>query len=132
MVSFTMTEDQQLLVSTINRYALNDVRKVAHEADETSTPPMNVVNTGWQIGLVPSAIPAELGGLGEMSALTGTLAMEELAFGDLSVAMHVLTPALLAYPVILYGTAEQREMLLPLCMEADLAPLTAALLEPGI
>ena len=63
MVSFTMTEDQPLLVSTINRYALNDVRKVAHDADETSTPPMNVVNTGWQLGIVPSAIPAELGGL---------------------------------------------------------------------
>ncbi len=132
MVSFTMTDDQQLLVSTINRYALNDVRKVAHEADETSTPPTNVVNTGWQIGLVPSAIPPELGGLGELSALTGALAAEELAFGDLSVAMHVLSPALLAYPVVLYGTAEQRESLLPLCLEADIAPLTAALLEPGI
>ncbi len=132
MVSFTMTGDQQLLVSTINRYSLNDVRKIAHEADEASAPPMNVVNTGWQIGLVPSAIPAELGGLGELSALTGALAAEELAFGDLSIAMHVLTPALLAYPVVLYGTAEQRESLLPLCLEADIAPLTAALLEPGI
>ncbi len=132
MVSFTPTEDQQLLISTINRYAINDVRKVAHEADEGSTPPMNVVNTGWQIGLVPSAIPEELGGLGEMSALTGVLAAEELAFGDLSVAMHVLTPALLAYPVALYGTAEQREALLPLCLEAEIAPLTSALLEPGI
>ena len=63
MVSFTPTEDQQLLISTINRYAINDVRKVAHEADEGSTPPMDVVNTGWQIGLIPSAIPEELGGL---------------------------------------------------------------------
>lgn len=132
MVSFTPTEDQQLLISTINRYAINDVRKVAHEADEGSTPPMDVVNTGWQIGLIPSAIPEELGGLGELSALTGALAAEELAFGDLSVAMHVLSPALLAYPVVLYGTAEQRESLLPLCLEAEPAPVTAALLEPGI
>ena len=132
MVSFTPTEDQQLLISTINRYAMNDVRKIAHEADEASTPPMDVVNTGWQIGLVPSAIPEELGGLGELSALTGALAAEELAFGDLSVALHVLTPALLAYPVALYGTAEQREALLPLCLEDKVAPVTAALLEPGI
>ncbi len=132
MVSFTPTEDQQLLISTINRYAVNDVRKVAHEADEGSTPPMDVVNTGWQIGLIPSAISEELGGLGELSALTGALAAEELAFGDLSVAMHVLSPALLAYPVVLYGTAEQRENLLPLCLESEIAPVTAALLEPGI
>ncbi len=132
MVSFTPTEDQQLLVSTINRYAMNDVRKIAHEADESSTPPEDVVSTGWEIGLIPTAIPEALGGLGEMSALTGALAAEELAFGDLSVAMHVLSPALLAFPVILYGSDEQREKLLPLCLEAEVAPLTAALLEPGI
>lgn len=132
MVSFTPTEDQQLLLATINRYAVNDVRKVAHEADEASEPPASVVKTGWQIGLIPSAIPAELGGFGELSAVTGALAAEELAFGDLSVALHILTPALVAYPVILYGTADQRESLLPLCLEEDVAPVTAALLEPGV
>ncbi len=132
MVSFTPTEDQQLLISTINRYAVNDVRKAAHEADEASSAPMNVVNTGWQIGLVPSAVPEELDGLGELSAITGALAAEELAFGDLSVALHVMTPALVAYPTVLYGSAEQSNMLLPLCLEAEVAPLTAALLEPGI
>lgn len=132
MVSFTPTEDQQLLVETINRYATNDVRAVAHEADEASEPPTEVIKKGWQIGLVPSGIPEELGGFGEMSAVTGALAAEELAFGDLSVAMHILSPALFAYPVVLYGTAEQRETLLPMFLEEDLTPATAALLEPGI
>jgi alkylation response protein AidB-like acyl-CoA dehydrogenase len=132
MVSFTLTEDQQLLIDTINRYAVNDVRKVAHEADENSAPPLNVVKTGWQLGLVPSAVPSELGGFGELSAVTGVLAAEELAFGDLSVAMHILTPALFAYPVILFGTAEQRESLLPMFLEDSLTQATAALLEPGI
>jgi acyl-CoA dehydrogenase len=132
MVSFTPTEDQQLLIDTIKRYAENDIRKAAHDADEASEPPLNVVNTGWQIGLVPSAIPTELGGFGELSAITGVLAAEELAYGDLSVAMHVMTPALFAYPVILFGTAEQREQYLPLFLENDIASATAALLEPGI
>ncbi|MBZ0289809.1 MAG: acyl-CoA dehydrogenase family protein, partial [Anaerolineae bacterium] len=132
MVSFTPTEEQQLLVDTIRRYAVNDVRKVAHEADEDSRPPSNVVKTGWQIGLVPSAIPEELGGFGELSAVTGALAAEELAFGDLSVAMHVLAPALFAYPVILFGTAEQRENLLPNFLDDSLTPATAAFLEPGV
>lgn len=132
MVSFTPTEEQQLLIDTIHRYAENDMRKVAHEADEASEPPQDVVETGWQIGLVPTAMPEALGGLGEMSALTGALAAEELAFGDLSVAMHVLTPALLAYPLVLFGTAEQREKLLPLFLEEKIASATAALLEPGV
>ncbi len=132
MVSFTLTEDQQLLVDTIRRYANKDIRPIIHEADEASEPPLNVVKTGWQLGLIPSAIPGELGGFGEMSALTGALACEELAFGDLSVALHILTPALFAYPVTLFGTAEQRESLLPMFLEEAFSPATAAFLEPGI
>jgi len=132
MVSFIPTDEQQLLLDTINRYALKDVRAVAHDADEASAPPMNVIETGWQIGLVPTSIPEELGGLGEMSAITGALSAEELAFGDLAVALHVLTPALAAYPLVLFGTAEQRERLLPLFLEEKLPAATAALLEPGV
>lgn len=132
MVSFTPTEDQQLLIDTLRRYALNDMRKVAHEADEASEPPLDVIKTGWQLGLVPSGIPEELGGFGELSAVTGVLAAEELAYGDLSAAMHVLAPSLFAYPLVLFGTAEQREQFLPAFLEEAFVPASAALLEPGI
>jgi acyl-CoA dehydrogenase len=132
MVSFTPTDDQQLLVETINRYALNDLRKHAHDADESGATPASVIQAGWQMGLVPSAIPEELGGLGELSAVTGVLAAESLAFGDLAAALEILTPALVAYPVILYGTAEQRASLLPLFLEEKAPRVSAALLEPGV
>ena len=130
MVSFTPTEDQQLLTDTLNRFALKDVRPVMHEADETSTAPDDVVNVGWQIGLVPTAIPEAYGGFGEMSALTNVIAAEELAFGDLSVAMHIFAPALFAIPVTLYGTDQQKSEYLPLFLDETIAPATAAFLEP--
>src|SRR3990172_4853436 len=98
MVSFEPTEDQQLLVDTIHRYAANDIRKIAHEADEAGAAPENVLRTGWQLGLIPSAIPEELGGFGELSAVTGVLAAEELAYGDLSISLYVLAPSLFASP----------------------------------
>lgn len=132
MVSFTPTEDQQLLIDTIRRYAEKNVRPVAHEADEASEPNPEVIDIGWKLGLVASALPEELGGFGEMSAVTGSVAMEELAYGELAVAMHLMTPALFAYPVTLFGTADQREALLPLFLEETLPQATAALLEPGI
>lgn len=132
MVSFIPTEDQQLLIETLRRFAAKDVRAVAHDHDEASSPPLEVIETGWKLGLIPSAIPEELGGFGEMSAVTGVLAAEELAYGDLSVAMHILTPALFAYPVVLFGTADQRESLLPMFLDEAFAPATAAFLEPGI
>jgi acyl-CoA dehydrogenase len=132
LVSFTPNEEQQLLIDTIGRYASNDMRMVAHEADEASEPALDIVAKGWQIGLVPSSIPEELGGFGELSAVTNALAYEELAYGDLATALHVLAPALFAYPVVLFGTADQRQDLLPLFLEESIAPATAALLEPGI
>jgi alkylation response protein AidB-like acyl-CoA dehydrogenase len=133
MISFTPTDDQHLLIDTIRRYALNDVRPAAHDADEDGALPAALVQKGWELGLVPSVIPEELGGFGDpLSAITGALAAEELAYGDLALALAVLSPALFAYPLVLYGTAEQRENLLPLFLDEKQAPATAALLEPGI
>ncbi len=131
MVSFTPTEEQQMLVEAIHRYAETDVRKVAHEADETGHIPTDVIATGWEIGLIPAAMPENAGGLGEHSALTGALAAEEFAWGDLAVALKVLAPALFAYPVLLGGTADQRRDLLPRFVEG-FVPMTAALMEPGV
>jgi alkylation response protein AidB-like acyl-CoA dehydrogenase len=133
MLSFTPTEDQQALAETIHRYAINDVRPAAHEADETKTLPERLVAKAWELGLVPAVIPETLGGFGdELSALTGAIAAEELAYGDLSLALAVMSSALLAYPVLLYGTAEQRAHFLPLFLEEAPPQVTAALLEPGI
>jgi len=132
LVSFQPTDEQQQLINAIRRYSTDDVRAIAHESDEGGGFPADVIETGWQIGLVPTAIPEELGGLGEMSAVTGVLAAEELAFGDLSLAFNVMSPALFAYPVILYGTAEQRETWLPLFLDEKMPRATAALLEPGV
>lgn len=132
MVSFKLSEDQQALVDILRRYAEKDVRPQAHEMDESAEPNADIIKTGWEFGLIPTALPEELGGLGDMSAITGALAMEELASGDLSSAFHLLTPALFAYPVALYGTAEQREELLPLFLEETFVPASSALIEPGI
>ncbi|MFW5709385.1 MAG: acyl-CoA dehydrogenase family protein [Chloroflexota bacterium] len=132
MVSFTPTEDQQLLVDTIRRYAEKNVRTNAHEADEASDPDQEALKAGWQLGLIPSALPEELGGFGEMSAVTGALILEELAYGELALALHLMTPALFAYPVTLFGTAEQRENLLPMFLEESFTAATAAFLEPGV
>jgi acyl-CoA dehydrogenase len=131
MVSFTPTEEQQMLIEAVHRYAESDVRKIAHEADEASAIPQDVVDTGWEIGLIPASLPEDYGGFGEREALTGVLAAEELAWGDLAVALKVLAPALFAYPVLMFGTEEQKTDLLPMFAE-DYIPMSAALMEPGL
>jgi len=133
MISFTPTDEQQMLIDAVRRYSTNDVRPVAHDADESGALPQAVLDTGWEIGILPGNIPESLGGFGDdYSALTGALAYEELAFGDLSLAMQLMTPALVAIPLILDGTDTQRDDLLPLFLDEKPPRLTAALLEPRI
>ncbi len=132
MLSFTPTEEQKMLVDAINKYAINDARKIAHEADEASDLPADVVRKGWEIGLLPAGIPEQYGGFGEYSAITNVLAAEELGYGDLSVAMAVLAPGLIGLPVLLSGTEEQKSNILPAFGEATSPKFSAALIEPGI
>src|SRR5260221_13960162 len=62
MLSFTPSEEQTMLVDAINKYVVNDVRKIAHEADESSSLPAEILRKGWEIGLLPAAIPEQYGG----------------------------------------------------------------------
>ena len=131
MISFSPTEEQQMLVEAVKRYAQRDLRRSLRQADEAGQLPEDLIDAGWALGLIPSGIPETYGGFGEHSAVTGVLYAEELAWGDLSAALALLAPNLLAIPVNKYGTEEQKQALLPLFCETTFLPATAALLEPG-
>lgn len=132
MIDFSPTEEQQMLTDAIRRYAANDLQAKAHEMDENSEIPANIINKGWEIGLLPASIPEELGGFGEYSAVTNVLAYEELAYGDLAAALKLMTPALFAFPVLHAGTEDQKGRFLPMFVEEEPFPATAALIEPSI
>src|SRR5258708_35581769 len=112
MLSFTLSEEQQMLVNAINEYAHGEARKVANDADEASALAAAVVRKGWEIGLLGASMPEAFGGFGDYSAVTNVLAAEEFGYGDLSVALTVLAPALVGIPVLLSGTDEQKENIL--------------------
>jgi acyl-CoA dehydrogenase len=131
MISFTPGEEQQLIIDTVRRYAAERLRPVAHDADEARATPADVIAKGWDLGLLPSALPEQYGGFGEEhSALTGALAAEELAHGDLAMALYLLTPNLFAIPLLHCGTDEQKRRWLPQIAEGAFTPYTAALTEP--
>lgn len=131
MISFTPTDEQQLIIDTVRRYATERMRAAAHEADERRATPDAVIAKGWELGLLPSLIPEQYGGFGEEhSALTGALAAEELGCGDLAMALYLLAPNLLGVPVLHFGTEEQKRKWLPRLTDAAFTPATAALIEP--
>ena len=131
MVSFQPSEDQQLIRETVAAFAREQMRPQAHDADEGCAVPSDIIQQGWDLGLVQSAIPEEFGGAGDTrSVVTGALIAEELAWGDLSIALHLLAPRLVVYPVLEMGTAEQKVRVLKPYAGAQFRPGTAAVMEP--
>jgi alkylation response protein AidB-like acyl-CoA dehydrogenase len=131
MVSFEPSEEQQLIRDTVAAFAREQIRPQARECDEKGVIPGELVQQGWDLGLVQSAIPEEYGGAGDVrSAVTGALVIEELAWGDLSIALHLLAPRLMVFPLIDAGTPEQKKRFLPRFAGAKFTPATAAVMEP--
>ena len=129
MYSFEPNEEQKMLIETVGKYAVNDLRAAAREAEESHTLPPKLVGKGWELGVLQASIPESYGGFGEHSAVTGALAMEELAFGNLAGAFAVTTPGLFALAVLLCGSEEQKQEYIGKVIEADWRPYTAALVE---
>src|SRR5919108_450603 len=129
MYSFEPTEEQQMLVEAVGKYAVNDLRVAARDSEEGGELPKKLVSKGWELGLLQASIPEAYGGFGERSALTGVLALEQMAFGDLAGTLAVMTPSLFATPILLAGSEEQKQTYLPKIIEGEWNPYTAALME---
>lgn len=130
MYSFEPSEEQRMLMDAAQRYAVNDLRKAAHDADESGELPQALIQKGWELGVLQASIPEAYGGFGEHSAITGALAAEELANGDIAGALAVMAPATYALPILLAGSEAQKASLLPPVIEGGWKPYTAAFIEP--
>lgn len=132
MLDFRLDEEQKMLTEAIARYAKERMRKVFRDAEEDGRIPPEVVQAGWELGILPTSLPEAYGGFGEYSVLTNILASEELAWGDLAIALNVMVPNLVAIPVMLAGTEAQKEAYLPQFCENKMPAMTAAFTEPVV
>jgi acyl-CoA dehydrogenase len=132
MLEFELDEEQKMLTQTITRFASEQIRRVFRDAEEEGEIPAGVTQAGWDIGLLPTSIPESYGGFGEHSVVTGALAMEALAYGDLAISLNITAPGLVAVPVLLAGTEAQKERYLPKFCEERPPAMTAALTEPMV
>ena len=129
MYSFEPDEEQQMLLEAVGRYAANDLRPAGHDAEEDGALPQKIVSKGWELGVLQASVPEAYGGFGERSAVTGVLAAEEMAFGDLAGTLAVGVPSLFVAPILLVGSEEQKREHIPPVIEMDWRPYTAALIE---
>jgi acyl-CoA dehydrogenase len=131
MISFDLSEEQRMIRDTIVAFAADEIRPAARPADESGVIPPALIAKAWELGLVRGAIPEQFGGYGDArSAVTGAIVAEELAFGDLAIAIHALAPRLVAFPVLEFGTDEQRARVLKSFAGDNFVAGAAALTEP--
>ena len=131
MVNFRPTEEQELIRETVTGFSREVLRSQAREADERAAVPETVVERAWELGLVQNSIPEAFGGYGNgRSAVRSAIKLEELAYGDLALALHLLAPRLLTVPLVVAGTDAQRARWLPRFTGDRFVVGTAAYAEP--
>src|SRR5262245_52140467 len=130
VIDFEPSDEQKLVVDTVKSFAVSELRPRARESFEARKLPEDALARAHELGLVASALPEEHGGGGERSAILSALVIEELAWGDLAIALAVLSPALVALPVCDFASPEQRRRWLPAFSGPRFVPGSLAVVEP--
>lgn len=133
MAEFQLEEDQKQIRDAMRKFASEELRKVARECDETRTIPEGLLDKVWQLGICAQSIPEKYDGYElDRSIVTSAIMSEELAWGDLSLAIAALSPLTMMVPILEFGTEDQKAEWLPKFCGEQFFPATCALVEPRI
>ncbi|MBX6766634.1 MAG: acyl-CoA dehydrogenase family protein [Actinomadura rubrobrunea] len=130
MIDFTLTDEQEELRRTVERFARESVAPVIGDLYERGEFPYEIVAAMGKMGLFGLPFPEEYGGMGgDYFALC--LALEELARVDSSVAITLEAAVSLgAMPIYRFGSEDQKRRWLPALASGE--KLAAfGLTEPG-
>ncbi|CAN7216063.1 acyl-CoA dehydrogenase family protein [Knoellia sp. LjRoot47] len=128
----TPTEDQQMLQQAARELADEVIRPVGPRADADRAVPDDARQAMQDMGLELVGVPEELGGIAEeRSAVAGVLVLEQLARGDMGIAVAQMGTAAVATALSLYGDSDQQATYLPhFTGDEPVAAAALALQEP--
>jgi alkylation response protein AidB-like acyl-CoA dehydrogenase len=131
VISFKLEEEQEIVRDAMREFASEAMRPIARGCDEASAIPDDFLAQTWELGLVSTQIPEAYGGAGEArSPITNALLLEELAWGDATLAVAAMTPAGFANALVDQGTEEQKQTYLPALCGDRYAAAAIAVNEP--
>jgi alkylation response protein AidB-like acyl-CoA dehydrogenase len=107
-----LTEEERLLRQTVRDFAAREVAPGAAERDEHERYDRSLFTRMGALGLTAVPFPESIGGAG-FSYRAWTLVMEEIGYVDMALAVSLSVHILSQYPVITWGTDEQRARWLP-------------------
>tara|TARA_B100000700_G_scaffold1251_1_gene1651 strand:- start:8519 stop:9640 length:1122 start_codon:yes stop_codon:yes gene_type:complete len=110
----TLSEEQQMTWDMLRKFAETELRPHARQAESDGMPRDELLEKIKSLDLIPLIIPEVYGGMGlEQDSVSNALALEALAYGDLSLAMSVSVPLLVAQIISEHGSEKQKGELLP-------------------
>jgi acyl-CoA dehydrogenase len=127
-VDRSLTEEERLLQQTAREFAREVVAPGAAERDEAERFDRSIFERMAELGLTGAPFPEAVGGAG-VSYVGWTLVMEEIAAADMAAAVTLSVHVLSQFPVVTWGTEEQRARWLP-AMQAGEVLGAFALTEP--
>jgi butyryl-CoA dehydrogenase len=107
-----LTEEERLVQQTAREFGRRELAPGAAERDEQERYDRGLFARMGELGLTAVPFPEEVGGAG-FSYRAWTLVMEEIAYADMAMAVSLSVHVLCQYPIVTWGTAEQRERWLP-------------------
>ena len=111
-MDYFLTEEQKMLKELARKIAEEKIMPVRAELDEKEEFPWEIMKVCAEAGLFGVAIPEEYGGVGG-GVLENCLVVEELSRACIGVSVSYAASGLGAYPILLYGTEEQKRKYLP-------------------
>ena len=112
LVNYNLTEEQLMLKDLCRKIAEEKIRPYSRELDEKEEFPWEIMKILAQSDLFAICIPQEYGGIGG-GLLDLCIATEEISRVDGGVAASYAASFLGMFPILLYGTEEQKKKYLP-------------------
>lgn len=131
LFDLTLTDEQRMNRETMQRFAAAEIRTLAKPVDAGDYPAQDFFPKSAELGLTLLPIPEALGGAGvDRSPTSNALIFEDLAHGDLALALGAVSPMAFVNTLLDQGSEAQREKYLPVFCSGDFKAATTALLEP--
>ena len=111
-MDYFLTEDQMMIKELVRQIAEEKLVPVRDELDEKEEFPWEIMKVLAQSDLFGLFIPEEYGGLGK-GCLELCIAVEELSRACLGVSTTYAANVLGTYPILLFGSEEQKKKYLP-------------------
>ncbi|MDH5672082.1 MAG: acyl-CoA dehydrogenase family protein [Myxococcales bacterium] len=132
LFDLTLSDEQQLMRDTVMRFANAEMRDKSRPADEAGEAPEGFYERALELGFNMVQIPEDLGGMGaDRSPVSNMLIAEDLAGGDMSLAIGAMSSLSFVNTVLDQGTDAQKKQWLPRFAEEELHQATIALMEPN-